>query len=221
MIRSWFRDHTAPRWLALALWAATPAGAASNPAADAPAAAAVDSTSPIAFLRAHDRQVTALVGSPGDSLAPAVRRQVRELINGVFDFEELSRLSLGDFWEPRTPEERREFVAVYRGIIEQQNLDRFVKYYREGKFQYRSEEVEGQRATVHAVLPLQNEEMAITYLLLRPGGAVGWRVYDLVIDGTSTAEVNQRSYARYIRRNSYEKLVEQLRSQLAKLADPS
>lgn len=190
------------------------------------AAMAADSTeaavsSPIAFMRAHDREVAGLVGSPGDSLAPAVRRQVKELINGVFDFEELSRLTLGDHWQDRSPQERQEFVGLYSGLVEEQNFDRFVKYYREGKFRYQSEEVDGDRATVHVTVPMEAEEVPVTYLLRRAADTRAWLVYDLVIDGASTAQVNGRTYSRYIRRHSYDKLLERLRSQLEKLEGPS
>jgi len=175
------------------------------------------SASPIAFLRAHDREVTGLVGSPGDTLSAAVRQQVKQLINGVFDFEELSRLTLVRQWESLTVDERGEFVRVYSGLVEEQNFDRFVKYYREGRFTYQSEEVDGDRATVHATVPVQAEELPVTYLLHRAGGDEAWRIYDLVIDGTSTARINGRSYSRFIRRHSYAKLVEQLQSQLDEL----
>lgn len=202
-------------WLA-GLGAAA-AGPASSPSVERAAAAAgeAQAPSPICFLRAHDRQVTSIVGSAGDSLSTASRLEVKGLINAIFDFEELSHLTLGRHWEEATPAQRRDFVRVYRGLVEERNFDRFVEYYREGRFEYRSEEVNGDSATVTATVPLNNEEMAITYLLLRADD--GWRIYDLVIDGTSTAKVNGRSYIRYLRRHSYAKLIERLEAQLARL----
>lgn len=193
------------------------AGPVSSPPHDPTATAVAEAQrpSPICFLRAHDRQVVDVVGSPGDSLSAAARLEVKELINAVFDFERLSHLTLGRHWEEATPAERREFVRVYRGLVEERNFDRFVQYYREGRFEYRSEEVNGDSATVTATVPLDKEEMAVTYLLW--GVDDGWRIYDLIIDGTSTARVNGRSYIRYLRRHSYAELVERLSVQLARL----
>ena len=186
------------------------------PAPQDTAAACEDGrSSPISFLRAHDRQVVEIVGSRGDTLSASDRLQVKELINAVFDFEELSHLTLGRHWDEATPDERRDFVRVYRGLVEKRNFDRFVDYYQEGSFEYRSEEVKGDSARVMATIPLNDEEMAITYLLLRAGDE--WSIYDLIIDGTSTAKVNGRSYIRYLRRHSYAELVERLESQLAQL----
>jgi len=191
--------------------------ATSLPAASGSDAAACETegSSPICFLRAHDREVAEIVGSAGDTLGADARLEVTRLINAVFDFEELSHLTLGRHWDEATPDERRDFVRVYRGLVEKRNFDRFVEYYQEGSFEYRSEEVSGDSARVMATVPLDTEEMAITYLLRRTDD--GWSIYDLIIDGTSTAKVNGRSYVRYLRRHSYAELVARLEDQLARL----
>ena len=170
--------------------------------------------SPIEFLKEHDAAVQAILTS-SDTLSAAQRTQVKEQINAIFDFEELSRLSLGEHWEQRTEPERLKFVEIYRGIIEEQNFDTFEKHYRDGKITYQTEEVTGDEAAVAAILPLERENLPITYLMHRAGD--GWRVYDLVIDGTSTAEVNRKAYSRRIAKRSYEWLVERLEKQLAKI----
>ena len=173
---------------------------------------------PIAFLRAHDARVKEILAqSPGDSLPPGLRARIKREINAVFDFEELSRLALGDYWNERSEDERKHFVETFTGIIEEQNFDSFVRYYREGKIDYQEETIEGEKARVKAQVPLEREKIEIEYLLHLVDGR--WRIYDLVIDGVSTAEGNRRRYARYIAKHSYEKLVERLDKQLARLRE--
>jgi phospholipid transport system substrate-binding protein len=172
--------------------------------------------SPIAFLKQHDEKVKKILAqAPQDTLPAAQRAQVKQLINAAFDFAELSRLALGDHWEQRTSEERAHFTRTFSAIIEEQNFDSFVRYYREGKIDYVSEEISGGQARVAAQVPLKREQIAITYLLHVLDDQ--WRVYDLVIDGVSTAEGNRRRYARYLEKNSYQQLIEQLDKQLARL----
>lgn len=170
--------------------------------------------SPIEFLKEHDAAVQAIL-TDSDTLSAAQRIEVKQQINAIFDFEELSRLSLGEHWEQRTELERLKFVEIYRGIIEEQNFDTFEKHYRDGKITYQTEQVTGDEAVVAAILPLERENVPIAYLMHRAGA--GWRVYDLVIDGTSTAEVNRKAYSRRIAKRSYEWLVERLEKQLAKI----
>jgi len=200
-------------WLALA-----PAGVQA-----APGSASADSGSalagpagqpgPMSFLQKRDAEALAIIKqAPGDSLPPRLRQQIKQHINAVFDFAELSRLALGEHWEKRSAAERARFVEVFTGIIEEKNFDSFLRYYREGRITYQGEKVEGDLATVRAVVPLKQEQVAIVYRLRASQGQ--WRIYDLVIDEASTAEGYQRQYARYLQKHPYEQLIEQLGKQL-------
>lgn len=183
-------------------------------ATEAPASGDAAQTA-IAFLRAHDHKVKAVLERGGDSLSAEARQEVREKINEAFDFEELGRLSLGDHWEQRSAAERAAFVNVFSGIISEKNFDSFVDYYRDGDIVYEREEIAPPRASVYASVPLERETVGITYQLLHDDES--WRVYDLVIDDVSTADSNRRQYARYIEKHSFEKLMGRLKKQLAKL----
>ena len=68
---------------------------------------------------------------------------------------------------------------------------------------------------VTAAAPLEREQVEIVYKMHLVEKA--WRVYDLVIDGVSTAEGNCRRYARYIEKKGYERLIAQLDKQLDRL----
>jgi phospholipid transport system substrate-binding protein len=173
-------------------------------------------TSPLRYLTVHASGVQKLLArSPGDTLPPRLREPVSEMINAAFDFHELSRLTLGAHWIERTPEERAEFVSVYRGIVEKRNFDSFVKFYREGNIQYLTEEVSADKASVDAQIPVNRELVDITYRLHRIDDR--WRIYDLVIDDVSTAEGNRKMYSRYLAKHSYAELVDRLKVQLARL----
>ena len=174
---------------------------------------------PIDFLRQQDAQAKELLAqAPEGALSSALRSRMKEHINAMFDFAELSRLALGDHWGHRTPEERAHFVATFSAIIQEQNFENFLRYYREGKIEYQSAAVEKDQASVKAQIPLTRERLDIEYLLHLVHGQ--WRIYDLAIDGVSTAEGNRRRYTRYIERHSYEKFIEQLDNQLARLSEP-
>ena len=42
------------------------------------------------------------------------RKRIREVVNQIFDFTEISQRCLGRHWQARTPAEREQFVAVRR-----------------------------------------------------------------------------------------------------------
>src|SRR5256885_9368401 len=48
-----------------------------------------------------------------DSRTAERRSALRRIAGEVFDFNEISRRSLGRYWQPRTPAEREEFVRLF------------------------------------------------------------------------------------------------------------
>ena len=174
-------------------------------------------STPLAVLQAHDarsREILAL--SSGDSLLPELRLQFKSHINTAFDFAELSRLSLGVHWTERSPDERAEFTRLFSAIIKEQNFDRFLEYYRKDDIAYQEGNIDAGQALVNALIPLdQGDQIEIIYHLHRPNNQ--WLIFDLAIDGASTAEGNRRRYGRYIEKHSYAKLIRQLQKQLDRL----
>ena len=200
-----------PIWaLGLILWSFNPVFAADS---------ALDSTTlatPIAFLRHHDDQAREILAqAPSDSILGPVRLQIKQHINSAFDFSALSQLALGDHWAERTEEERAEFVYTFSSIIKELNFDSFLSYYREGNIDYKTEEIDGAKARVHAQVPLERDLVDIVYLLHRL--EIGWRVYDLIIDDVSSAEGHRKRHARFLRKKSYAELIQQLNKRLARL----
>ncbi len=175
------------------------------------------SSSPTAFLQAHDaRAQDILAQAPGDSLSAKLRQQFKDHINAAFDFKKLSRLSLGSHWKERSADERTEFTRVFSGIIAVKNFDAFLSYYRKGDIAYQEETLQGSQATVKALVPTEKgEKVEVVYYLHLVEDR--WRVYDLAIDGASTADGNKRQYARYIKKRSYEELIQRLHQQLDRL----
>ena len=174
---------------------------------------------PVGFLQRHDAAVQDLLAqSSGDSLSPERREALKTCITAAFDFEELSRLSLDAHWLERTEPERREFVRVSTGIVREENFDRFLQYYREGKIDYQEENIDSTEtaATVKALVTFEKgEQVDIGYSLHLVDAQ--WRVYDLSIDGASTVDGKRRQYARYIKKHSFEKLIQQLHKRLDRL----
>ena len=182
---------------------------------------AADAMTPIGFLRAHDARAEEILAvAPDDTLSGPLREQIKDHINNAFDFAELSRLALGDHWNERTPAERAEFVAVFSDIIREGNFDTFLNYYRKGTIAYQGEEISGAQASVSAVVPLdQADEIGLVYKLHRVNGS--WRVFDLVIDDASSADGHRRRHARYLKKHTYDELIQALRNQLERLSSRS
>jgi len=138
------------------------------------------------------------------------RAAIRAVAERVFDFEEIARRALGPHWRARTPEERREFVALFTDLLESAYVTKLEQYQGE-KVVYAGEHVEGDLATVRTrVVARDGTEIPIDYRMHRTPD--GWRIYDVLIEGVSLVANYRAQFDRIIRTGSYQALVEKLRA---------
>ena len=147
--------------------------------------------------------------------------QLRRIVEFRFDFEEMSKRSLGIHWRKRTPEERKEFVALYKDLLEDVYLrklerhDSEIKEHLEDRVVYLDERVENSYALVRTNIVTKKEvTIPIEYKLLKKGNK--WEVYDVVIEGVSLVNNYRNQINSIIRSNSYEELVKRLKNKTIK-----
>lgn len=164
------------------------------------------------LLEARDRQIKALLNA--GPLTPERREQLKDLINGVVDFETMGRLALGPFWSTLTPEQRREFIEVFSDIVREQSLSDLDIYRARVRYDY--VEVQGDSARVTTTVTYKETPTQVVYLFTRRDGQ--WKAYDILIDEVSTVKGYARSFQGVIRKRGFEALMNSLRKKQAKLA---
>lgn len=177
--------------------------------AGAPPAVASD---PAETFRAQIDRLLQVLGDPARTIDER-RAAARQVAGEVFDFGETARRALGVHWQPRTPDERAEFVRVFRDLLERSYLSK-VELYDGEKLEVLGSTVDGDEATVRTcVLTRQAEEIPVDYRMLRDGG--GWKVYDVTIAGVSLVANYRAQFNRIIRVSSYGDLMARLRAKEA------
>lgn len=137
------------------------------------------------------------------------RQAIRAITDGVFDWTEMARRSLGRHWAERTPAEQREFVTLFRDLIERAYLTKIERYSGE-KVRYAGEVTEGNYATVVTRVKTKGQEIAIDYRMNRAGGR--FMVYDVLIEHLSLVGAYRAQFDEVLRRSSYRALVEKIRT---------
>lgn len=188
----------------IALVAAIAAGAAVGPPA---AGQQGDAESPVEIVKARNQNVEEILEQAGDSVGEATRERLKDVINGLMDFRELSRRALARHWEQRTPVERDEFVEVFRELVRNSSV-RKLGIYRADSVTYRPAEIEGDEATVVTIAHKNRDSVEIVYEMHRTDQ--GWRAWDVIIDGSSTLRTYRDSFQQQIARTSYGEMYERL-----------
>jgi phospholipid transport system substrate-binding protein len=182
--------------------------------ADGPAQTPPDSTTGkklIDLLKERDRAIRAIARSTDGPLSAANQEKLKGIVGDAFDYEELSRQSLGKYWAERTPAEQKEFVGLYRQLIEKSYAD--PKLYRKvEKITYDGAEVTGTTATVRTTVMYKGEKSVIKYVMRRAGEK--WLITDMVIDDVSVVRNNRQNFYKEISKSSYAGLVSKIRKKL-------
>lgn len=150
----------------------------------------------------------------GGRLTPAQLKEVSRLVDDSFHFPKLAQMVLGRHWKNRTPAERKEFIALFRQLLEKSHVMRMAT---EGKAEQRfvGEEVEKDRAVVQAVAKVDDSEIPIEYILVRQNGT--WKIYDLGVDGMRLSQIYRSQFNKVISRGSYGDLVQRMKMKLEEI----
>lgn len=182
-----------------------------HPAGSQPKAAP-DPTGPLELVRTSVVRVLAIVQAPRVATSDGGQRRadIRRVARGLFDFDEMARLTLARHWKDRSPQEQEEFVRLFTDLLERSYLTTIENYAGE-KITFLGESVTGPYAQVRSRITTGRRlEISIEYRLIESGAR--WTVYDVVLDGVSLVSNYRSQFNTIIRMSSFADLLGKLRS---------
>jgi phospholipid transport system substrate-binding protein len=145
------------------------------------------------------------------------RQRLEQIVGDRFDYQEMSRRSLGAPWNTLSDKDKEEFVALFRTLLTNSYADKIESYSGDG-VQYLSERTEKDYAEVRTKVLTGKVEIPLDYRLLNKG--VEWRVYDVVVDGVSLVNNYRGQFSKILRTSTFADLVDQLRKKSDKIKAP-
>ena len=171
-----------------------------------------DPTGPLDLVRTSVLRVLAIVQAPRVAASDGGQRRadIRRVARGLFDFDEMARLTLARHWKDRSPQEQEEFVRLFTDLLERSYLTTIENYAGE-RITFLGESVTGPYAQVRSRITTERRvEISIEYRLIESGAR--WAVYDVVLDGVSLVSNYRSQFNTIIRTSSFADLLVKLRS---------
>jgi phospholipid transport system substrate-binding protein len=159
------------------------------------------------FLEKRDQEIKQLVGPEGTEYSDQQREQLKEMINGVIDFEAMAAYALQDTYDTLSNERKTEFVELFSTIVRDQSLNNLDIY--RAEVTYEDVNVDGSQARVVTMAELKNVRTPVIYQM--EYRETEWVVTDLNVDDVSTAESYRKQFQRIIRRKGFDSLMTTLR----------
>ena len=203
--------------LCLGLALAIAGGPTLTPVAQAAASAKADS--PKAALEEANARLKKVFGTKKPSWSPeadAKNAEIKKIVGGFLDFEELARRALIRHWETLKPAQRTEFVKTLRELVERNYVEQL---YGQPDYNLKldKEERKGNEAvvlgTLHATSKGKKVTMALEYKMLQKANR--WVVYDVVTDDLSLLENYRAEFNKVIAKESFDALLGKMKKKLA------
>ncbi len=140
-------------------------------------------------------------------------QRILDVINGMFDFREMARSSLGQNWNDLTVEEQDRFVDLFARLIEQRYIGKIDSYDNQ-KVIYKDQRVQDNKARVYTAIIDKDLEIPIDYSLQMSQGT--WLIRDLKIENVSLVANYRGEFNSIIRKQQFAGLVEKITEQLEK-----
>lgn len=139
--------------------------------------------------------------------------KLRDSITKFFDFNALSRLTLGkNNWKKLNAGEKEEFQSLFKTLLENTYADR-LRSYSDEKVQYEKESILTKtKAEVETIVLSQGNEIPITYRLRNRSG--NWLVYDVLVEGVSLVKNFRSQFSDILAKKSPQELFDTMRKQI-------
>ncbi|MBT5986825.1 MAG: ABC transporter substrate-binding protein [Nitrospina sp.] len=148
----------------------------------------------------------------------ARRVALRKTIAERFNYRQMVMRSLAKNWDARSDQERQEFIALFKSLLENSYANK-LEAYKDEEINYLDEMIKGKYALVKTEVVRKSSTIGVDYKLIQENG--NWQVYDFVIEGVSMIRNYRSQFTKIIRRDSYEVLVQKLTEKINELEQDS
>lgn len=172
---------------------------------------------PFDTVKGHVNEVLRVLRDPalqGEANKEAKQEKVEAIADEMFDYVALSRLTLGRNWRKFNGDQKKEFVQLYRSILEKAYLDRILAYTDEKVIFGKETMLSKKKAEVQTHIITKSVEIPIYYRVYLKDGE--WKVYDIIIEGISLVKNYRTQFREILANNPPEEVLEILRKKTKK-----
>jgi phospholipid transport system substrate-binding protein len=150
----------------------------------------------------------------GETGKKTKKEKIRSISDKMFDYNELSKRTLGPDWKKLNSAQQNEFRDLYKCLLEDAYADKIIAYTNEKVIFGKEAPLTGTTSEVQTTVVTKKADIPITYRVIQKQD--DWKVYDVVIEGVSLIS-NYRSQFREILMNkSPDALLDTLRKKVGK-----
>lgn len=141
------------------------------------------------------------------------RKKIWDIARPLFDFQEISRRTVGPNWKRFSPQQKEHFIKVFTKFLGNTYIDKIQGEYHNEKIVYTKELVRPPYALVWTQLVRPNGTIPIDYRMKLEDGK--WKVYDILVEnGVSIVQNYRVQFQSILQKESPNQLIARLEKKL-------
>jgi phospholipid transport system substrate-binding protein len=149
-----------------------------------------------------------------ESAKAAKEKKIWAILDGVFDYTELSKRTLAQHWKRFSPDQQGEFTRLFGKLLGTVYIDRIIAYKDEKVVFGKVTPLSDKTAEVQSEVIRSSKPIPIHYRMILENGE--WKVYDVVIEGVSLVQNYRTQFREILTNKSPEDLLKTLREKTRK-----
>jgi len=149
-----------------------------------------------------------------DAITLKDREDIRQSIEGYFDFREMAKRSLGKPWRKMDEAQRTDFVNTFRELLERSYGNRLSEYH-DQTVEFGKVKTRGRIAIVNSEVIDAEKRTPVRYKLVHKKS--GWRVYDIKVEGISMVSTFRSDFKQSVSQKGIDGFLGDLKKQVEKL----
>jgi phospholipid transport system substrate-binding protein len=170
---------------------------------------------PLDAVQANVNKVLDVLRDPGlkaESAKGTKKEKLEAIYEQMFDGVELSMRTMGANWAKLNPAQQKEFVQLYRQILEKAYINKILAYTSEKIVFPKEIMLSNSQAEVQTKVITSSSEIPISYKVILKGGA--WKVYDVVVENVSLVQNYRSQFNSILAKNTPDQLIDILRKKV-------
>lgn len=170
---------------------------------------------PLATVQANVNKVLDVLRNPklkGEPAKGIKKEKLEAIYEQMFDEVELSMRTMGRNWKKLNSAQQKEFVQLYRQILEKSYIDKILSYTNEKIVFPKESMLSNNQAEVQTNVITSSKVIPIFYRVILKGGI--WKVYDVIIENVSLVQNYRSQFNSILAKNTPDQLLEILRKKV-------
>lgn len=162
---------------------------------------------PMDMLKQTIDQIIRVLQTPGlkdPQQRAELSKQVKTIVDQVFDYDELAKRTVGVHWKRFSPEQKKEFITAFTELLDANYLDRALAY-TGGQVTFTGERrSKSGNVEITTNVSFGKDQISMAYRLKKDPD---WKVYDIIVEGVSLVKNYRAQFQELMAKGTPEDLI--------------